>query len=176
MDSSSLLRFIFIFILKGEEVWETPIGRVVEGMENVKQFYEKYGDMPPWGEGPEQWRIEEEGVEYMEQNYPLMDKFETCTVKILYPNNPNERQHVSRELLAGDLRSITDLQNRPKPYHLTVTAHDANNLRSAGQVKALGISLSESELTKLIGIVGISFLFTMMFLLTRKEKQADKKN
>jgi hypothetical protein len=145
-------------------------------MDNVKQFYEKYGDMPPWGKGPEQWRIEEDGVEYMEQNYPLMDKFETCAVKILYPNNANERQHVSRELLSGDVRSVTDLLNRPKPYDLTVTTRDANNLRSAGQVNTSDISLSESELTKLIGIFGVTFLFTMMFLISRKEKQADKKN
>jgi len=28
-------------------LWETPLGKVVEGMENVKKFY-SYGDMPPW--------------------------------------------------------------------------------------------------------------------------------
>lgn len=31
----------------GTELWETPLGKVVEGMENVKKFY-SYGDMPPW--------------------------------------------------------------------------------------------------------------------------------
>ena len=31
----------------GRELWETPIGEVVEGMENVRAFYSGYGDMPP---------------------------------------------------------------------------------------------------------------------------------
>jgi len=31
----------------GKELWETPIGKVVEGMENVRDFYAGYGDMPP---------------------------------------------------------------------------------------------------------------------------------
>ena len=29
----------------GRELWETPIGKVIEGMENAEQFY-SYGDMP----------------------------------------------------------------------------------------------------------------------------------
>jgi hypothetical protein len=31
----------------GVELWETPVGQVIEGMEVVKQFYSGYGDMPP---------------------------------------------------------------------------------------------------------------------------------
>ena len=31
----------------GKELWETPIGVVAEGMENVRAFYSGYGDMPP---------------------------------------------------------------------------------------------------------------------------------
>ena len=29
----------------GTQLWETPIGKVIEGMENAEQFY-SYGDMP----------------------------------------------------------------------------------------------------------------------------------
>ena len=71
--------------------------RAAQGMDNIRKFYGDYGDI---GEGPEQWRIEEEGEEYME-NYPLMDKFKTCKVKIVYPGN--------RELLSVEGKdSLTD--------------------------------------------------------------------
>ena len=62
----------------GTQLWETPIGKVVEGMENVESFY-SYGDMPPWGEGPVQQKIHG-GPEYIEQNFPLTDKFVRCKV------------------------------------------------------------------------------------------------
>ena len=29
----------------GQEKWETPVGEVIEGMENVEAFYSSYGDM-----------------------------------------------------------------------------------------------------------------------------------
>lgn len=60
-----------------EEPWETPVGRVVEGLDTVvKQFY-SYGDD---AELPEQGHIYD-GPEYIEENFPLTDKFESCTVE-----------------------------------------------------------------------------------------------
>lgn len=63
----------------GRELWETPIGKVIEGMENAEQFY-SYGDMPPWGKGPVQGKIHS-GPQYIEENFPLIDKFLECTVE-----------------------------------------------------------------------------------------------
>lgn len=40
----------------GTQLWETPFGEVVEGMENAINWY-SYGDMPPWGKGPKQGKI-----------------------------------------------------------------------------------------------------------------------
>jgi cyclophilin family peptidyl-prolyl cis-trans isomerase len=65
----------------GVELWETPVGRVIEGMEHVRAFY-SYGDMPPWGRGPVQGKIHS-GREYIEENFPLTDSFETCQVERL---------------------------------------------------------------------------------------------
>lgn len=62
----------------GTQVWETPIGKVIEGLENAKQFY-SYGDMPPWGKGPVQGKIYG-GPKYIEEGFPLIDKFLECTV------------------------------------------------------------------------------------------------
>jgi hypothetical protein len=62
----------------GRELWETPLGHVVSGMEHIEQLY-SYGDMPPWGQGPVQNRIHN-GRHYIDDNFPLIDSFETCTV------------------------------------------------------------------------------------------------
>mmetsp|Transcript_13627 Transcript_13627/g.23202 ORF Transcript_13627/g.23202 Transcript_13627/m.23202 type:complete len:271 (+) Transcript_13627:32-844(+) len=63
----------------GTQPWETPVGKVIEGMENVRAFY-SYGDMPPWGKGPVQGKIHA-GPSYIEDNFPLTDKFQTCNVE-----------------------------------------------------------------------------------------------
>lgn len=43
-------------------------------MENLKNCYSGYGDLPT------QHRIEREGRKYIESEYPLLDKFLRCTV------------------------------------------------------------------------------------------------
>jgi peptidyl-prolyl cis-trans isomerase A (cyclophilin A) len=63
----------------GTNKWETPVGRIVEGMDHVRNFY-SYGDMPPWGKGPVQGKIHS-GRAYIEEGFPLTDKFLTCTVE-----------------------------------------------------------------------------------------------
>lgn len=64
----------------GTQKWETPVGKMVEGMENVKNFYSGYGDGPPFGNGPAQGKIHS-GPRYIEENFPLLDHFKTCTVQ-----------------------------------------------------------------------------------------------
>jgi cyclophilin family peptidyl-prolyl cis-trans isomerase len=65
----------------GQSPWETPFGKVTSGLENVKNFYKGYGDMPPWGKGPQQGPIHNRGASYIESDFPLLDKFETCSVQ-----------------------------------------------------------------------------------------------
>ena len=50
-------------------------------MENAEQFY-SYGDMPPWGKGPVQGKIHGH-PEYIEENFPNLDKFVHCKVERL---------------------------------------------------------------------------------------------
>jgi hypothetical protein len=67
---------------------ETPIGEVIEGMENVDNLY-SYGDMPPWGKGPEQGKIH--NPSYITENFPKTDKFRTCKVERLRETKTSER-------------------------------------------------------------------------------------
>ena len=65
----------------GQSPWETPFGKVTSGLENVKNFYKGYGDMPPWGKGPQQGPIHNRGASYIESDFPRLDKFEPCSVQ-----------------------------------------------------------------------------------------------
>jgi peptidyl-prolyl cis-trans isomerase A (cyclophilin A) len=49
-----------------------PIGRVVEGMEEVDRFYAGYGEGAPQGKGPDQGRLQAEGREYLSKNFPQL--------------------------------------------------------------------------------------------------------
>ena len=72
----------------GTQKWETPIGHVVEGMDNIRNLY-TYGDMPPWGKGPAQGKIYA-GRSYIEDNFPLLDHFQSCTVERTFSEDGNE--------------------------------------------------------------------------------------
>lgn len=52
----------------------TPFGRVVSGMDVVDQLYNGYG------ESPDQKRIEGEGNNYLEKNFPRLDYIKTARV------------------------------------------------------------------------------------------------
>jgi hypothetical protein len=87
----------------GTQVWETPIGRVIEGFETVvQQFYSEYGDMPPWGKGPVQQKIHgTDGLLYITDNFPLLDHFLECQVVRKPSQNANTDIDAHRELMAG---------------------------------------------------------------------------
>ena len=64
-------------------------------MENIRQLY-SYGDMPPWGEGPEQGPIYD-GPEYITKNFPKLDRFEICTVERQRPEDADSEQEKNIE-------------------------------------------------------------------------------
>ena len=92
----------------GTQLWETPIGRVVEGFDSVvKEFYSGYGDMPPWGNGPIQQKIHgPDGHSYITENFPLLDHMLQCHVIRKTQNSDNSGlgntdTDVHRELMTG---------------------------------------------------------------------------
>ena len=54
----------------------SPFGEVVEGMEVVESLYSEYGDGPPRGEGVYQAMAIAKGDEYLEAEFPLLDRIE----------------------------------------------------------------------------------------------------
>jgi peptidyl-prolyl cis-trans isomerase A (cyclophilin A) len=58
----------------------TPFGEVIQGMENVMNFYTGYGEGQPNGSGPSQATLEERGNAYLEQNFPKLDYIKSATI------------------------------------------------------------------------------------------------
>lgn len=99
----------------GESPWETPIGQVVEGMENVRSFY-SYGDMPPWGEGPVQDKIHS-GSKYIEDNFPLSDHFLECVVERDSKKPQSEaHQHKSSKMEEGGSGKVKTMPGEGTNY------------------------------------------------------------
>ncbi|MBV8633778.1 MAG: peptidylprolyl isomerase [Burkholderiaceae bacterium] len=65
----------------GSMPWETPFGYVTDAsMQNtVSRFSTEYGDIPPWGTGPDPQKIEaEHGGWYLKLGFPALDYITSC--------------------------------------------------------------------------------------------------
>jgi len=91
----------------GRELWETPIGYVgKEDMDNVIwKLYDGYGDE----NGPEQWKLMNNGKSYIDQEFPLLDSFLECKVT-RYDGNGNGNLD-RRELLEDKTRKFDNEWN-----------------------------------------------------------------
>ncbi len=58
----------------------TPFGEVIQGMDNVMNFYTDYGDGPPAGSGPNQAAIAQIGNDYLEEHFPKLDYIKTARI------------------------------------------------------------------------------------------------
>ena len=57
---------------KKNHPWETPIGKVIDGMDVLKNLYSDYGDVTPIGNGPDQMKIHSIGRSYPEEEFPAV--------------------------------------------------------------------------------------------------------
>jgi cyclophilin family peptidyl-prolyl cis-trans isomerase len=65
----------------GQNSWETPFA-YVENVDVLSKIYSGYGDMPPWGEGPDPNRIYNiDGYsDYLPVNFPKLDYIDRCII------------------------------------------------------------------------------------------------
>jgi hypothetical protein len=84
------------------------VGSVIHGMDIAKQFY-SYGDEPSQG------KIKE-GPEYIQENFPATDYFETCTVQRI---NQHQEQH---EASSSSIR----INPQRAHNHVDVALHDVH--------------------------------------------------
>ena len=99
LSTSSCLLLSSFFSLQdlpnlGKSPWETALGTLTEdSMSVLDAFNREYGDMPPWGRGPEQGRLTREGNRYIKKDYPKIDFIQKCRVAV--PNH----EHVNLDEL-----------------------------------------------------------------------------
>lgn len=58
----------------------SPFGKVIEGMDVVDSLYSGYGEGAPKGPGPNQGRVQEEGNEYLNREFPELDYIKRATI------------------------------------------------------------------------------------------------
>ena len=59
----------------------TPFGEVIQGMDNVMNFYMDYGEGAPQGSGPSQAAIAQIGNDYLDHHFPKLDYVKTATIE-----------------------------------------------------------------------------------------------
>jgi hypothetical protein len=99
----------------GTQLWETPVGLVVKGMDTVAKFYSGYGDMPPWGKGPTQQDIRSQGISYIQENFPLIDSFLECKVK-RSSDGTSSGASPDRNLKREEKQNVKDTHNSHKEH------------------------------------------------------------
>ena len=64
-----------------DEMDFSPFGQVVEGMDVVDQIHSGYGEGAPGGTGPSQGQIQARGNEYLDADFPLLDRVTRATIE-----------------------------------------------------------------------------------------------
>jgi len=67
----------------GTNPWETPFGMLVGSSveESPVAKWHAYGDMPPWGDGPDPQKIyRSDGYDYLNREFPDMDYIQECEI------------------------------------------------------------------------------------------------
>ena len=66
----------------GEQPWEVPFGKLRDeaSLAVLDSFYQGYGDMAPWGDGPSPSELEQHGNGYIRGEFPKIDFIESCSI------------------------------------------------------------------------------------------------
>lgn len=154
----------------GKELWETPIGTIIEGMETVRKLYSGYG------EGPKQPQINYRGEEYILENFPKLDKFIHCSVDIIAPTLDDKHDDALTEAERSIVRAE---KNNVKAGKSNVKAVVNNN--DVAEIRG-DPALSKSK--KVAGVMQVGFghvafpiaaaivaFFAIMYIMKRKGKK-----
>jgi peptidyl-prolyl cis-trans isomerase A (cyclophilin A) len=81
----------------GKEPWETPFGLVIEGQSTLDAVYKGYGDIPPFGKGPNQQKIHNQGNQYIRTEFPNIDFIKSCELEESKRDSEEESERLMQE-------------------------------------------------------------------------------
>jgi peptidyl-prolyl cis-trans isomerase A (cyclophilin A) len=58
----------------------SPFGKVIKGMDVVDKINSEYGDGAPYGRGPDQGRIQNEGNAFLKKDFPNLDYIKSAAI------------------------------------------------------------------------------------------------
>ena len=61
------------------------LGVVIDGQNTLDNLYKGYGDIPPFGNGPDQQKIHNRGNAYIRENFPKTDFLLHCEMVVKEP-------------------------------------------------------------------------------------------
>ena len=93
----------------GKAPWETPFAVVVEGQSTLDNLYKEYGDIPPFGNGPDQNKIHNRGNQYVHDEFPETDFLKECHV--IEEVSSMIFRHPDNELSGKDHPTDKDVKN-----------------------------------------------------------------
>ncbi|KAI2511147.1 peptidyl-prolyl cis-trans isomerase [Fragilaria crotonensis] len=157
----------------GTRKWETPVGTVIEGMERIQKLHSYAGIKYPWGDGPVQAKIRS-GSSYMEENFPLSDKFLNCKVK---RRTDGWNKLSSNSESTDDKRNVEKQWSIPDGQYNQATAGDMQEqLRTTFQTLRGKVQESEDghDMIALAAIIIIVLTSVVFKLATRRDKGSSK--
>lgn len=154
----------------GTQKWETPVGKMVEGMDNVRNLYSGYGDGPPFGNGPAQGKIHS-GRRYIEENFPLLDYIKTCTVERGVVPVASENNTAEKKKWEEPKRIRDEAQHETKHHRKQAAVPRLNDER-----KRVGIKRSETWTHAFAAFAVIILVLLLFFGYRKSGRKGSKKS
>jgi cyclophilin family peptidyl-prolyl cis-trans isomerase len=149
----------------GSQPWETPIGKVIEGMESTVTHFHSYGDIPPFGEGPDQQKIHGH-PEYIEKNFPLTDKILQCHVERI------EGGDIAGELQLDEEEERREKHLREKKPKIPERHRDLRNPEMfAAQRKIMKESQESNTPVVAAGAMVVALVLGIIYMLLKGRKK-----
>lgn len=111
----------------GKSPWEVPFGEVTSGGDVVDAWYKGYGDMPPWGKGPDQGKLHNRGNSYIRSEFPLIDFIQSC--KVMENKHETPFEPIFTELKEEGETDIQDIRSnlRQESEHSSEASMDTDS-------------------------------------------------
>lgn len=171
----------------GRELWETPFGEVIEGMEHIEELY-SYGDLPPWGKGPDQGKIHGD-PNYIPNEFPLLDMFNKC--EVIIHREGEEEMSIDAGERGDDTTDVAEEEEEERELEVGNTGDDDESKNrvfygDAPPLKAAQRHLKSGKATPLgpfqdlmqvgMAVAGILVLMLGLAVVTKKGKSKKHKH